>query len=298
MYPIHVHVYYVGYIRCVTIYPHQSSRWLSDHQFLCVHSMIHLRTYTHLYMYILTSVSTMLYNMQLLWEVGGSSVCCVHTTTEGVVLAALADGRVMIFNTVKKTRSFIEPEKDCSQSTGGHGDIVAMHSLLNPQLLVMGFSSGKVHVYNCQGGIQDSLVDCQDHYCSHLSNDTSLHSLLCILVPSSPSSGDSGGSTDVMEVWCGTSSSSVVIWEYSLTSNLRWVRGDHIERTESVVPVCKKEHASSKKFTAKNLKFNADANCVVALLHQPHSQVSSLALINAANKTLLHCLTCRNISGV
>ena len=200
----------------------------------------------------------------------------------------------MIFNTENKTHSFIEPEKDCSEFTGKHGGIVAMHYLHIPKLLVMGFDCGKVHVYSCQGSIQDSLTSQQDHYCSHLKDGATLRSLLCCLTPSTTSSGSS---SSVMEVWCGTCSSSVVVWEYSLTPSLCWIRDDHVDRIESVIPVCSEAHVLSKMFTTKELKLSADLSCVVALLHQPGSHVSSLALIDVSTKSLLRCLTC-NISGV
>jgi hypothetical protein len=224
-----------------------------------------------------------------LWNVGASSVCVVHTTAEGLVLAALADGRVMVFNMANKTRFFFEPDKTCSKLTGRHSEITAMDSLSNPLLLLIGFACGKVHIYSLKDSVQDSLMSYEDHHCSLLPCiPPSLHSLVSLFTP-----GSARGS-GVLSVWCGTSSSSVVVLDYPLSPSTLWRLSHDLDRACSIVPVT--TVSSSREFTAKELRFSADGTCVLALLHQPSSQTSSLALMDTSNKTLLHFVTCSNIS--
>ena len=227
--------------------------------------------------------------LQSLWSAGNISVCAVHMTTDGVVLAALGDGRIMIFNTALKTRSFIEPDKNCSSCNRTLSEIAAIHSLSSLGLLAIGFTCGQIQVCSYQETIQDSL---DVHCCIHLAAGLSLHSLLCI---SSPSTGASSSDRSDLSVWCGTSSSSVVICELSLTAGQPWGAREHSQNVTSV-SVCE-EHASTAVFTAKELKLSTDMGTVVALLHQPRSQVSSLALIDTATKTLLLYVTCDKMSG-
>ena len=219
---------------------------------------------------------------QTLWGVGNSSA--VHATADGLVLAALVDGQVMVFNVANKTRFFFQPDKMCSGEEGRHGDIVDMCSLSGSQLLVIGFACGKIHVYNWQENLHDCLLSHQDHHCTQLTNNFTIHSLICF-------SGTSSAG-DVLSMWFGTSSSTVVVWDYALTPDLHWGH-DEIEKVESAVPVCAEGNLSmSKEFTAKTLKLSADKSCVVALLHQRGSQVSSLAVIDAVAKTLLRYVIC------
>ena len=232
--------------------------------------------------------------LQPLRDIRDNHVCAMLSTAHGEVLAALADGKVMIFNS---THSFAEPEKICSEFTGEHGEIVAMHYLDVPQLLVMGFHRGKVHVYSCPGGIRDSLLSDQKPYCTQLRIAASLHSLHCHLSPSDTFTASSGS---VVEVWCGTGSSSVEVWAYTLTPSIHWVPGHVMEREETLISVCGQlvTAQSSKKFSIKQMCANSDTSCVVALLHQPGSRAGSLALIDAASKSLLRCLSCSTIPGV
>ena len=230
--------------------------------------------------------------LQSLLNAGDSSVCVVHTTADGVVLAALADGQVMIFKTTNKTRSFFKPDKTCLECTRDNSEIVAMQSVDTPKLLVIGFACGKAYIYSYQDSIQEAPIP---HYCSHLSTGLSLHSLLCFCMPSGPCTDIKDG---VLEVWYGTSSSLVVIKECSLSPNLH-SKTHHHTQVVRAVPVCTAEHAStSKEYTAKELRMSADMSYVVALLHQKGSQVSSLALINTESKTLFHHITCNDSSGM
>lgn len=215
----------------------------------------------------------------------------MHATEDGLVLAALVDGRVMVYNMENKTRFFFKSNETCSDR---HSEIVAMCSLFKPKLLLMGFACGKLHVYKWQKSLKDYLLSHHDHHCTQLASNLSIHSLIGLHAPSI-----SGNSVDILSVWFGTSSSTVVIWEYSLIPDLYWGLHNDIEKVESVVSVCAEELVStSNVFTAKTLMLSSDKSCVVALLHQRGSQVSSFAVIDVATKTLLHYITCKDMEGL
>ena len=229
--------------------------------------------------------------LQSLWSVGPSSVCVVHATTGGLVLAALADGKVMVFNTANRTRFFFQPAQTCSEQHGKYSEIVAMSSLPSPPFLLMGFACGRVHVYSWSEGVNEVLRSPGDHHCTsipRIRTISPLHSLLSLHT----ASGDGGKS--VLSVWCGTSASSLVVLDYPLTPNTVWGLQRDVERVTSVVPLT--NGATSHEFTAKELKLSGDGTCVLALLHQPGSQSSSLALVDCSQKTLLRLVTC-DMSG-
>ena len=224
--------------------------------------------------------------LQPLWEIRNNRVCVLHCTSDGVMLAALANGRVMVFDT-NGTRSFNEPEKVCSEFTEEHGEVIAMQYLSQPKLLVMGFDRGKVHIYSCPESIRDTLTSSKRQYCSQLVDSSSLYSIQCL--PLSSSLGDT------MEVWCGTDSSTVEVWCYKLRPDMEWVNGT-VKREESVIPICLP--SASRHVTIKQMEVNNNSTYIVALLHQPGSQLSSLAFISVMSKTVVKYIRCGRISGV
>ena len=216
-------------------------------------------------------------------------MCVVHTIANGLVLAALADGQVLVFNLARKLRFFIRPDKTCSKLTGSHSEIVAMCSLSSPPFILMGFSCGKIHVYSWSNGAEDSLKSSEGHHCTHLPHNQgslSLQSLLCFHSHSSSSGGD------VLSVWCGTTASSLVVLEYPLTPATLWGLCHDTQRVSSTVQL----RSDGPEFTAKELRLSHDELFVLTLLHQPGSQSSTIAIVDTSSKTPL-LLVASDISG-
>ena len=195
----------------------------------------------------------------------------------------------MVFNMANKTRFFIQPAKTCSELNGKHSEIVAMSSLGSPPFLLMGFACGRVHVHSWKDSVAECLRSQEDHHCTRIPHShRSLHSILSLHT----ASGDGGDG--VLSVWCGTSASTLVALDYPLTPSTFWGLQHDVERHCSVVPL--KSGSASHEFTAKELRLSADKSCILALLHQPGTQNSSLAVIDTSQKTLLQLVTC-DISG-
>ena len=173
----------------------------------------------------------------------------------------------------------------CSEFAEEHGEIVALQYLPQPQLLVMGFDMGKVHIYHCPESIRDTITSNMKQYCAHLIDVSSLYSIRCLLSPS-------GGS---LEVWCGTDCSAVEVWSFQLRPGMKWVAG-MVDKEELIIPI----HlpSASRNITVKQMQLNYDSTCVVALLHQPGSHLSSLTFIDVASKTILQSVNCGRVSGV
>ena len=240
-------------------------------------------------------ITYLFYFLQSIWSVGPSSVCVVHSTAQGLVLAAQADGQVMVFNMANKTRFTIQPSEKCSQLHGKHSEIVAISSLSSPPFLLMGFACGRVHVYSWRGSVAECLQFPEDHYCTRIphthDNLSPLHSLLSL---HTAGVGD-GSSEGALSVWCGTSTSSIVVLDYHLNPTTVWDLEHEVKRVCSIVPLRNRD-STSQECTAKDLQLSADKACVLALLHQPGSQSSSIAVIDSSQKTLLHQVTC-DMSG-
>lgn len=224
-------------------------------------------------------------------------VCVVHSLVGGVVLAAMATGDVMVYNTVKKTRAFLQLDTNCSKETGTHSEIVAMTSTESPPFLLIGFSCGRLHVYSGLA-VLDGLISEDTHHCSRLPQVSeasfSLRSLLSLHTLTSHDGGGGGGE-GVLSVWCGTSASTIIVLDYPVSlsaaaTNSWGLHGDGIRRI-SMIDLGSEDDAN-QEFTAKEMKLSHDRRNAVAVLHRSGSQCSTLALLDVSNKSLLHIISC------
>ena len=173
---------------------------------------------------------------------------------------------------------------DQTELNGKHSEIVAMSSLGSPPFLLMGFACGRVHVHSWKDSVAECLRSQEDHHCTCIPHShRSLHSILTLHT----ASGDDNDG--VLSVWCGTSASTLVALDYPLTPSTFWGLQHDVERHCSVV-------ALRSGSALHKLRLSADKSCILALLHQPGTQNSSLAVIDTSQKALLQLLTC-DISG-
>ena len=83
-----------------------------------------------------------------------------------------------------------------------------------------------------------------------------------------------------------------MVLDYPLTPTTSWGLRHDPDRLCTTIQI----RGEGSSLTAKELRSSVDGRCVLALLHQPGSQTSSLAVLDTTTKTLLH-LVSSDMSG-
>ena len=222
--------------------------------------------------------------VQTLGELKNQHVSALHMTADRDILVGCADGKVILFDSTG-TKMISDPASSCFPDYH-HGEIIGLYHDVEGKLLVIGFSSGNVHIKKCTDGIRNCLVNQRKDFCSSISDRLQLHALECI----------SSQSISVLEIWCGSEESKIEVWSLPerecLTPTL-----DTVSQQRQITTVQTGHTTIGERGMAVKQMKPGTGLCeskMVALLHKQNTTV--IVFVDMTSKIIEKTVQC-NLSG-
>lgn len=205
-------------------------------------------------------------------------------TVEKDILVGCAEGLLILFDSTG-TRSISDPASLCS---GGyeHGEIIGLHYNVEGKILVIGFSSGKVHIKICTQGIRNSLFGQKRDFCTSASNGLHMYALECV----------SSESASSLEVWCGSEGSRIEVWSLPMEENLTWTHDTVVQHQHSIRAQTGNPAGYDEDMVVSQMKQGTGLceTMMVALLHKQSTTV--IAFVDMKSKEIEKTVECNHSS--
>jgi len=205
-------------------------------------------------------------------------------TVEKDILVGCADGLLILFDSTS-TRSISDPASLCS---GGyeHGEIIGLQYNVEGKILVIGFSSGKVHIKICTQGIRNSLFGQKRDFCTSISNGLHMYALECV----------SSESANTLEVWCGSEGSRIEVWSLPIGENLTWTHDTVVQHQHSIRARTGNPAGYDEDMVVTQMKQGTGLceTMMVALLHKKNTTV--IAFVDMESKEIEKTVECNHSS--
>lgn len=203
----------------------------------------------------------------------------MHMTPDMDLLCGCSDSKLLL---VDSTESHVcyDGFANCDGSKN-HGEILSIYYHAPGMMLVIGFSSGNLHLSKCTQGVSRTLFARWRQFCCRLQKGLSLYALECVPTESS-----------TLEIWCGTDNSTIEVWSFQMRATVVWV-SDNVEHKVHYISV-----TPDPAMIVKQIKLNHDSKKMLALLHNPQQGSHILVYIDIATKEvqkLIHCGLSGNI---
>ena len=222
--------------------------------------------------------------VQTLGELKNQHVSALHMTADKDILVGCADGKVILFDSTG-TKMISDPASTCFPDYH-HGEIIGLYHDVEGKLLVIGFSSGNVHIKKCTEGIRNCLVNQRKDFCSSISDRLQLHALECV----------SSQSTSVLEIWCGGEESKIEVWSLPEREHLTPTL-DTVSQRQITTVQTGHTTIGERGMVVKQMKPGTGLceSKMVALLHKQNTTV--IAFVDMTSKIIEKTVQC-NLSGM
>ena len=222
--------------------------------------------------------------VQTLGELKNQRVSALHMTADNDILVGCADGKVILFDSLG-TKMISDPASVCYPDYH-HGEIIGLYHDVEGKLLIIGFSSGNVHIKKCTEGIRKCLVNQREDFCSSISNRLQLHALECV----------SSQSTSALEIWCGSEESMIEVWSLPKREHLTPTL-DTVSQQRQITTVQAGHTTMSEGGMVVKQMTPGTGLCeakMVALLHKQNTTV--IAFVDMTSKIIEKTVQC-NLSS-
>lgn len=208
----------------------------------------------------------------------------IHATVEGEILIGCGDGKLIHYDK-ERTKSITDPSCVCSSGME-HGRIIKVQYDPPSKLLIIGFDQGQVHIKKCTQGLRNSLFGGTQwrECCCTLSSNQSLLALECFSSSKSGSEPVSPSNPPHLELWCGTTSHEIEVWNFSVVHSLTW-NTETVNQIRKVFQVPVSNLSGIDKVSVKLMSRSDDDAQLAAVLATPETTI--IAVVDVKKKQCL-----------